>query len=87
MTTQQYVGARYVPIFGRKGEESIEWDNSKSYEPLTIVLHEGNSYTSRQFVPAGIDIKNEDFWALTGNYNAQVEAYRVETQANTYGYN
>lgn len=83
MTTQQYVGARYVPIFGRKGEESIEWDNSKSYEPLTVVLHEGNSYTSRQFVPAGIDIKNEDFWALTGNYNAQVEAYRVETQANT----
>ena len=83
MTTQQYIGARYVPIFGRKGEKSIEWDNSKSYEPLTVVLHEGNSYTSRQFVPAGIDIKNEDFWALTGNYNAQVEAYRVETQANT----
>lgn len=83
MTTQQYVGARYVPIFGRKDEESIEWDNSKPYEPLTVVLHEGNSYTSRQFVPAGIDIKNEDFWALTGNYNAQVEAYRAETQANT----
>ena len=80
MTTQQYIGARYVPIFGRKNEESIEWDNSKSYEPLTIVLHEGNSYTSRQFVPVGIDIKNEDFWALTGNYNAQVEAYRQEVQ-------
>ena len=80
MTTQQYIGARYVPIFGRKDEESIEWDNSKTYEPLTIVLHEGNSYTSRQFVPVGIDIKNEDFWALTGNYNAQVEAYRQEVQ-------
>ena len=80
MTTQQYIGARYVPIFGRKDEESIEWDNSKSYEPLTVVLHEGNSYTSRQFVPVGIDIKNEDFWALTGNYNAQVEAYRQEVQ-------
>lgn len=80
MTTQQYIGARYVPIFGRKDEESIEWDNSKSYEPLTVVLHEGNSYTSRQFVPAGIDIKNEDFWALTGNYNAQVDQYRQDTQ-------
>ena len=79
MTTQQYIGARYVPIFGRKGEESIEWDNSKSYEPLTVVLHEGNSYTSRQFVPVGVDIKNEDFWALTGNYNAQIELYRSET--------
>lgn len=81
MTTQQYIGARYVPVFGRKDEESIEWDNSKSYEPLTIVLHEGNSYTSRQFVPAGIDIKNEDFWALTGNYNAQIEQYRQESVA------
>lgn len=81
MTTQQYIGARYVPVFGRKDEESIEWDNSKPYEPLTIVLHEGNSYTSRQFVPAGVDIKNEDFWALTGNYNAQIEQYRQESVA------
>lgn len=78
MTTQQYIGARYVPIFGRKGEESIEWDNSKSYEPLTVVLHEGNSYTSRQFVPVGIDIANEVYWAETGNFNAQVEQYRQE---------
>lgn len=78
MTTQQYVGARYVPIFGRKGEESIEWDNSKSYEPLTVVLHEGNSYTSRQFVPIGIDISNEVYWAETGNFNAQLEQYRQE---------
>lgn len=76
--TTQYIGARYVPIFGRKGEESIEWDNSAPYEPLTIVMHDGNSYTSRQYVPAGIEITNEKFWALTGNYNAQVEAYRKE---------
>lgn len=78
MATTQYVGARYVPVFGRLGEQSIDWDNSKPYEPLTIVLHEGNSYTSRQFVPVGIDILNEDFWAETGNYNAQVEQYRQE---------
>lgn len=79
MTTQQYIGARYVPIFGRKDEESIEWDNSKSYEPLTVVLHEGNSFTSRQYVPTGIDISNEVYWAETGNFNAQVEQYRQET--------
>jgi lysophospholipase L1-like esterase len=30
-------------------------------------------------VPIGIDINNNDYWALTGNYNAQVEAYRAET--------
>lgn len=76
----QYIGARYVPIFGRKGETTIEWDNTEPYEPLTIVLHEGNSYTSRQYVPTGIDITNEKFWALTGNYNAQIEQYRKEAE-------
>lgn len=76
---RQYIGARYVPLFA----DPAEWDNTKTYEPLTIVLHKGNSYTSRQYVPTGIDITNNDYWALTGNYNAQIEAYRAETQANT----
>ena len=76
---RQYIGARYVPLFA----DPAEWDNTKTYEPLTIVLHKGNSYTSRQYVPTGIDITNTDYWALTGNYNAQIEAYRAETQANT----
>lgn len=75
----QYIGARYVPIFGRKGEPTVEWDNESPYEPLTIVCHAGNSYTSRQYVPTGIEITDESYWALTGNYNAQVEQYRKET--------
>ena len=74
---RQYIGARYVPLFA----DPAEWDNTKTYEPLTIVLHEGNSYTSRQYVPTGVDITNTDFWALTGNYNAQIEAYRKDTKA------
>lgn len=73
---RQYIGARYVPLFANPAE----WDNTQTYEPLTIVIHAGNSYTSRQYVPVGIDITNNDFWALTGNYNAQVEAYRQEAQ-------
>ena len=77
---RKYVGARYVPIFGRKDEESIEWDNSAPYEPLTIVLHQGNSFTSRQYVPTGVDISNNDFWAETGTYNAQIEQYRNEVR-------
>lgn len=78
ITHKQYIGARYVPIFGRKDEDSIIWDNTGTYEPLTIVLYQGNSYTSRQYVPIGVDITNEEYWALTGNYNAQVEQYRRE---------
>lgn len=70
---RQYTGARYVPIFGRKGEASAEWDDSAPYEPLTVVLYLGNSYTSRRYVPAGINILDTDYWAATGTYNAQVQ--------------
>ena len=72
----QYVGARYVPLFA----EPLEWDKTKAYEPLTIVLYQGNSFTSRQYVPTGVEIDNESFWANTGNYNAQVEQYRQEVK-------
>lgn len=71
---RQYVGARYVPLFA----EPLEWSDTREYEPLTIVLYNGNSYTSRQYVPTGIEIANNEYWALTGNFNAQVEAYRQE---------
>ena len=74
MATTQYIGARYVPLFA----DPAEWDSTKQYEPLTIVIHNGNSYTSKQYVPVGIEITNDKFWALTGNYNAQVEQYRSE---------
>ena len=70
----RYVGHRYVPkIFG-------EWDKQNEYEGLSIVTHEGGSYTSKKRVPVGIDILNEEFWVVTGNYNAQVEEYRKEVR-------
>ena len=47
---------------------------------MTVVSYQGNSFTSRQAVPAGIDITNETYWAQTGNYNAQIETYRQEVQ-------
>lgn len=72
----KYVGARYVPLFA----DPAEWSSENTYEPLTIVLYEGNSYTSKQFVPVGIQIDNEEYWAQTGNYNAQVEQYRQEVK-------
>lgn len=71
-----YIGARYVPKFA--DTPGSQWDNSIAYEPLVIVLHEGNSFTSKTFVPVGVDINNTIYWAETGNYNAQVEAYRKE---------
>ena len=77
MATTQYIGARYVPLFA----EPLDWSIDSVYEALTIVYYAGNSYTSRQAVPKGIDITNEKYWALTGNYNAQIEQYRQEVKA------
>lgn len=75
MAVTQYIGARYVPLLA----DPLEWDNTRSYEPLTIVTYQGDSYTSRQFVPVGMSITNNSYWAQTGNYSAQIEAYRQET--------
>ena len=73
LINRQYVGARYVPkVIG-------EWNKALQYEALSIVTYLGNSFTSKVPVPANIDISNKNYWVNTGNYNAQVEAYRQET--------
>lgn len=69
-----YVGARYVPIYDGA------WSASKKYEPLVVVQYQGNSYTSKTYVPAGVNPTNENYWAQSGNYNAQVEEYRKEVR-------
>ena len=66
MATNRYVGARYVPVFDE------DWDNTKAYDPLTIVSYQGDSYTSRGYVPVGTAITNTTYWAKTGNFNQQV---------------
>lgn len=72
-----YIGARYVPlIYG-------EWDNTKQYEPLTVVTYQGNSYTSKTYVPVGVDINNESYWVLSGNYNAQIAGIQEQVTQNT----
>lgn len=72
LINRQYVGARYVPrLIG-------EWNKALQYEPLSIVTHLGNSFTSKVPVPVNIDITNTEYWVNTGNYNAQVEEYRRE---------
>ena len=74
MTVREYIGARYVPLF------MGEWNIDNTYEPLSIVSNQGNSYTSRQAVPSGIPLTDESYWAMTGNYNAQIEQYRQEVR-------
>lgn len=75
---RQYVGARYVP----KIADPVEWQENTAYEALVIVTYNNSSYTSRKPVPAGVGIppENPEYWALTGNYNAQIEEYRQLTE-------
>lgn len=75
---KHYVGARYVPKFA----SPVEWASNTSYEALTIVTFNNDSYTSKVSVPptVGNPANNPQYWALTGNYNAQVEQYRQETE-------
>ena len=62
----RYVGARYVPLF------TGDWDNTNTYEPLSIVLYQGDSYTSKVYVPEGIAITNTAYWVKTANFNQQL---------------
>lgn len=71
-----YKGARYVPkIMG-------QWDANVNYEPLSIVINQGNSYTSAQYVPAGVPLQESGpFWFKTGNFNGQISS--LEQRVNT----
>lgn len=64
----EYIGRRIVPVHGGV------WNGSKSYEELTIVLHEdsGDSYISRRSVPAGTAITDENYWMLHSLYSQQI---------------
>ena len=77
MAIRNYVGARYVPKFA----DPIGWQANTSYEAMVIVTYNNSSYTSKIPVPptVGNPAENSKYWALTGNYNAQIEEYRQET--------
>lgn len=67
--TSQYIGARYVPMFA----DPVNWDNERAYEPLTIVVRNGDCYTSKCFVPVGADIANGLYWVKSQDYNYQFD--------------
>lgn len=67
---RQYIGARYVPRFSEVNNGI--WSNVYSYEPLTIVKHDNDYYTSKKSVPVGVAITDTEYWVLTGNYNGAI---------------
>jgi len=79
MAVRQYIGARYVPKFSDVNDGV--WDNSYSYEALTIVKHGNDYYTSKIPVPVGIDITNTQYWVKTGDYNGAIALLNTQIQA------
>ena len=75
MANNVYIGSRYVPKFDG------DYDNTKSYEPLTIVNYGGSSYTSKRQVPAGTLPTDSNYWAESGNYNGMISALDARVTA------
>lgn len=78
-----YVGFRYIPLF------CGEWDNSKGYEALSVVTHNGGGYTSNKPVPAGIEpgTDNREYWAYTyraGGEASAIDWDNVQNKPSTY---
>ena len=78
-----YVGFRYVPLF------CGVWDNSKGYEALSVVTHNGGGYTSNRPVPAGIEpgTDNGEYWTYTyraGGETSAIDWDNVQNKPSTY---
>lgn len=78
-----YVGFRYVPLF------CGVWDNSKRYEALSVVTHNGGGYTSNKPVPAGLEpgTDNGEYWAYTyraGGEASAIDWDNVQNKPSTY---
>lgn len=78
-----YVGFRYVPLF------CGVWDNSKGYEALSVVTHNGGGYTSNKPVPTGIEpgTDNGEYWAYTYRAGGEASALdwdNVQNKPSTY---
>lgn len=66
--TTQYIGPKIVPHVAKP----VQWDSTKQYDALSIVMDEGNTYVARYIVPAGIPLSNTNYWVKFASWNAQV---------------
>lgn len=67
----RYVGNRCIPM------PMGNWDKNKEYESLSVVLaSNGDSYTSKKNVPKGIELSNTEYWAISSQFNAQLEVQK-----------
>lgn len=71
MIMPRYIGNRCIPM------PMGNWDKNKEYENLSVVLaSNGDSYTSKKNVPKGIELSNDEYWAISSRFNAQLETQK-----------
>lgn len=60
--------------------DPIQWDDSTSYEYLTIVTSAdfGQAYISKKDVPSGTPLTNTDYWIPAATFNAQLAAIQKQ---------
>lgn len=65
--------------------DPLQWDITKQYESLTLVVDNNNAYLSMKPVPAGIAITNPDYWQnvfdMSGIYE-MIEDLKDEMETN-----
>lgn len=78
---REWIGPRIIPVFA----DEVQWNIETNYDPLTMVQNAGETFMSRQYVPAGAPLPNTatgqestDYWVHMSNWNAQIEGYREE---------
>lgn len=75
------------PIIRTRFADPLQWDFDTAYDLLTVVSDgNGNSYTSRQAVPAHTPLTDTDYWVLTGVYDASLQAIREDVASVKDGY-
>ena len=74
MTVTQVLGAKVQPTVAKP----IEWNDTRTYEPLTYVMHEGDTYITDRYVPVGIALDDEAYWTRCASFSGQIEGYREE---------
>ena len=67
--------------------DPLQWDITKQYEALTVVVDGDSAYLSIQAVPYGISIENETYWQKIFDvgevFNSIKEAIAVEDDGNS----
>lgn len=66
-----------------KFADPLNWSINRNYEPAMIVVDgDGNGYISRQAVPAGVPLSNEEYWTEIFSFGDITDTIRENIAVN-----